>query len=414
MSMNRAFPILACALLSGGIVASDAHAQLTTAEIVREVVPAIEGVPAGIEGALIYEEKRNRTDFSIVVEGLPIGAYAVFIDNDFKGFLSSFRSNGFETFAELEFSTRQRGDRLLLNFEPRDALVEIRSLSDNDRLYASGRLPVAVDVTENDPAGFDRIRVREDFASLDGPAASGRIDIRSNKRKTDLRVRVKNLAPGNYELRADGMPIGEIISLGRGTGQLRYSTRPAELPALVANVGNAQNPGGDLLPIGMAMSDPSSAGFDQDASARIMFENKPDYAELDIDMNNVPVGQYVVLVEVTPGQYEEIGNFQVKALEGEETEEGEEGDALGDELSPAPRQGVGEDNNGVQTFGGIVLTNTGFGENGEELDDNNNDIERLFFDDQGLPLLIVDGEDRVWFRGTFPDSGFELPLIDSP
>ena len=77
MSMNRAFPILACALLSGGIVASDAHAQLTTAEIVREVVPAIEGVPAGIEGALIYEEKRNRTDFSIVVEGLPIGAYAV-------------------------------------------------------------------------------------------------------------------------------------------------------------------------------------------------------------------------------------------------------------------------------------------------------------------------------------------------
>ena len=211
MSMNRAFPILACALLSGGIVASDAHAQLTTAEIVREVVPAIEGVPAGIEGALIYEEKRNRTDFSIVVEGLPIGAYAVFIDNDFKGFLSSFRSNGFETFAELEFSTRQRGDRLLLNFEPRDALVEIRSLIDNDRLYASGRLPVAVDVTENDPAGFDRIRVREDFASLDGPAASGRIDIRSNKRKTDLRVRVKNLAPGNYELRADGLPIGEII-----------------------------------------------------------------------------------------------------------------------------------------------------------------------------------------------------------
>ncbi|MEM1424820.1 MAG: hypothetical protein AAGH64_12570 [Planctomycetota bacterium] len=437
--MKNALPILAGAVVGCGIAVTDAQAQFTSEEIVREIVPAIEGVPGGIEGALIYEEKRNRTDFTIVAEGLPIGAYAVFIDGDFKGFLSSFRSRGFETFAELEFSTRQRGDRLLLNFDPRDALVEIRSLIDNDRLYASGSLPLAVDVSENEPVEFNSVRIREEFASLDDPTAEGRIDIRSNRRQTRMNVRVKGLAPGVYELRANGMPISDIIAVGRGQGKVNFSTRPrgstrmlgfdptgvtyeltrinllapqaqdAELPALVANVGTAQDPGGDLLPVGMMDDALAYAGFDDDADASIMFTNTPDFASLDIDLTGVPVGQYQVLVEVAPGAYEQLATFQAVSLD--ESPEGEEESDTDEAPAPPLAQGLGGDNNGENTRGRIEITTTGFTIEGSATDAAGFPTALLSFDDQGLPLLIVDGEDRVWFKGTFPDSGFAITSL---
>ncbi|GAB4546787.1 MAG: hypothetical protein Tsb0013_05970 [Phycisphaerales bacterium] len=436
MFMKRALPIVAGAVLGLGVVTSTAQAQFTSDEIVREVVAPIENIPDGIEGALMYEVKRNRTDFTIAVEGLPAGAYAVYVGGEFRGFLSSFRTQGFDTFAELVFSTRQRGDRLLLNFEPRDQLVEIRSLIDANRLYASGRLPFSVPVSENEPVEYEKVKIREDFASLDGSFASGRIDIRANKRKAQAKFKVKGLVPGVYQLRADGMVVGSIVSVGRGKGEIKFSTQPRgsqrpltfdptgvmyelvrvdlsnpqtgdneELPSLVGQIGSAQDPEGDLMPVGMAENIPTSSGFDQDGTAKVTFESGPDLAQLRVELENVPAGVYQIGVQTRDGDYDFIGTVRVDPVDDTPADNMGDPDMMEDPMLP---QGVGPDNAGEATRGSRLITTSAFTDQGEEVDENGNRVLRLFFDDQGAPLVIVDGAMRVYFKGTFPDTGFPV------
>lgn len=452
--LKRTLPIVAGIALSIGAFAPTANAQFVSDEIVRQAVTPIDVMP-GIDGAFIYEERGKRTDFVVAIDGLPAGAYTVTVGGQFRGFLSSFRNprNELGSEAELVFSTRQRGDRLLLSFEPRGELIEIRSVLDDNRLYASGRLPFAVELSENEDPTFNRgTRVRETFEIIDGSFADGRLDIKTSNRKALMNFRVKGLVPGVYQLTADGMEIGSIVAEGRGKGAIRFSTDPrgsqselafdptgvmyelmridpgvpAPLPVMQGMIGNAQDVGGGLLPVGMANGEFTNSGFDKDASGELKFDNSNERAELLIDLAGLPEGMYSVQVEV-PFMgllfFEEIATVNVidptpepepepedegdGGMEGEgEGGEGEEGEEMPEE--PMLPQGVGPDNDGAPTFGSVLLATDGLTAEGEGVDANGNRVVQLEFDDQGLRVRILDAEGRTYLIGRFPDSSFAI------
>lgn len=458
MFLKRALPLFTGAVLTMGALSPVATAQFVSDEIVREVVSTFDA-PLGVEGALIYEQRGNRTDFTIVAEGLPAGAYTVTIDGVFRGFLSSFVDNA-STVAELTFSTRQRGDRLLLNFEPRGKLIEIRSVLDEDLLYASGTLPFAVDASENEAPEYEKTKIREEFQIMDGSFAQARVDIKSNKRKAQADFKVKGLVPGVYVLRGNGVAIGSIVAEGRGKGNIRFSTNPRgpqsdltfdptgvqyelvrvdlseDLMVAQTNVGEAQKPGGDLLPIGDAESEFTSSGFDTNATAKATLENDTEFAEMIIESRGLPIGTYSVELEIINTNSGavlgliELGTMNV-ALEDPEDDDmvdgGDvggtlpEGDGNGEGGEPVEMlpQGVGADEArdtiGYAYFGTDAMTRDGevmspFGGRVFELP-RMPLVPGLVDDLQSLRIRLVNDEDQTYLIGRFPDSSFNLPKM---
>ena len=81
---------------------------------------------AAYSGARAYAEyldRPNRLSFDVEVEGLPAGSYLLRVDGADVGILEVTVTGGH---AEIEFGDPPRFDDLLLNFDPRDALLEIK------------------------------------------------------------------------------------------------------------------------------------------------------------------------------------------------------------------------------------------------------------------------------------------------
>ena len=95
---------------------------------VDEVSVALEatGLIEGAEGVAEYRDKNNSTEFEVEIEDVPAGTYVLDVDGIERG--------SFEVAADddspkgrLRFSDPQKGDRLLLDFDPLGKLVEVRN-----------------------------------------------------------------------------------------------------------------------------------------------------------------------------------------------------------------------------------------------------------------------------------------------
>jgi len=87
------------------------------------------GVYPGAEGEASYIEKNNSVEFDVEIKGVPIGSYPLWVDNVLRGNLIVAADDDDDgddkPKGKLRFSDPQKGERELLDFDPRGKLVEV-------------------------------------------------------------------------------------------------------------------------------------------------------------------------------------------------------------------------------------------------------------------------------------------------
>ncbi|GAB4549425.1 MAG: hypothetical protein Tsb0013_10680 [Phycisphaerales bacterium] len=216
LNMLRTMTCIAGPLLGVGLLALP-PAAMARELVVTRLVPTVSGF-SDAEGDVELEVRRRATDFDVDIEGVPDGSYRVVIDSVQRGVITVRNGEG-----ELDFSTRPDRDERRLDFNVIGVTVAIYD----------GQTRILEGMTPGSGAGggvqvdMPRQRLKESMSMLD-PTQPHRarvlVDLRSNPKKAELRVRANRLTPGVYALVVNGEPVAMLSTNHRGRINERFST----------------------------------------------------------------------------------------------------------------------------------------------------------------------------------------------
>ncbi len=106
---------------SGGI-SDDMHADMMLGEQRVDLTPARDGITGS--GYARYEDFPGHSEFEVEVKGLSDGDYHLFVGSQNRGDMVVQQGLG-----ELEFASPAEDGKLLLNFDPREQLIEVQDAS---------------------------------------------------------------------------------------------------------------------------------------------------------------------------------------------------------------------------------------------------------------------------------------------
>ncbi len=199
---------------SGGI-SDDTPADVLVTEQRISLVPAREGVSGS--GHADFEERADRTEFSVEAEDIPDGSYRIFVGGVDRGGLTINLGLG-----ETEFRSPVEQGKTLLTFDPRGQTVEVRDgqgavLTSGDVSFPGGDDNGGGGGTggdDNGGGGGIDFGVNEIEVELDNtgvfPAASGDARLRPREDRTDFSVEIEDVPVGVYGLRVGGEIVGSI------------------------------------------------------------------------------------------------------------------------------------------------------------------------------------------------------------
>ncbi len=209
---------------SGGVSDDTASDVLATEQRIP-LVPARGGVIGS--GHADFEERADRTEFSVEVEDIADGNYRIFVDGVDRGGIVVTLGTG-----ETEYRSPAEPGKLLLTFDPRGAQIEVRDnlgaiLTSGDAVFDPGDDDNGGD---DDGGDDDGNGVDQDFGAaeieveLDNtgiyPAASGDAKLRPREDRTDFSVEIEDVPEGNYGLRVGGESVGTIQAVMRVDGTI--------------------------------------------------------------------------------------------------------------------------------------------------------------------------------------------------
>ena len=186
---------------SGGI-SDDTPSDVVASEQRIGLLPARDGITGS--GHAGFEERADRTDFSVEVEDLADGSYRILVGSVDRGELIVNMSIG-----ETEFRSPVETGKVLLTFDPRDQLVEIHDgqgavLTSGDAVFDDG---------DDDDVDID-FGTAEIEVELTNTGvfveASGDARLRPREDRTDFRVEIEDVPVGPYSLRVGGQTVGVI------------------------------------------------------------------------------------------------------------------------------------------------------------------------------------------------------------
>jgi hypothetical protein len=203
---------------SGG-VSDDTPADVLPFEQRVNLVPVQQGSPAS--GHADFEERADRTSFSVEVEDMVDGSYRVHVGGVDRGELVVSLGIG-----ETEYRSPVEAGKLLLTFDPRGEVIEVHD----------GQGAVLTSGVVFDPGGGDDGMGDIDFGTTDieveltntgvYPLASGDARLRPREDRTDFDVGIEDVPVGNYDLRVGGSQVGTITAVlledGSVEGELEF------------------------------------------------------------------------------------------------------------------------------------------------------------------------------------------------
>jgi hypothetical protein len=222
---------------SGG-VSDDTPADVLPTEQRISLVSARAGITGS--GHADYEERADRTEFSVEVEDLADGSYRILVGGVDQGELVVVMSIG-----ETEFRSPVETGKILLTFDPRGEVIEVHDgqgavLTSGDSVFEGG------DDNGGDNGGGDNGGSDLDFGEamieveLDNtgvfPLASGDAKLEPRADRTDFSVEIEDVPQGSYDLRVGGNTVGTIqavmIQDGSIQGELEFRNpvEPGKLP----------------------------------------------------------------------------------------------------------------------------------------------------------------------------------------
>ena len=175
--------------------------------------------PAG-EAEAEFEQRPERSEFSVEIEDIPAGAYDLFVGTVFRGVITVEDLDG-GTEGEIEFRSPSEAGKLLLDFDPRNQLIEVKQ--DTTVLFST-------DFTPSDGGPDDRIELEFDLVNTGvDKDASGTFEYKKDGDRTTAEVEVEDLSEdGLYKLFFSNALKG-IIMVEDGEGRWRFDTRQASI-----------------------------------------------------------------------------------------------------------------------------------------------------------------------------------------
>jgi hypothetical protein len=179
-----------------------------------------------------FEERPDRTEFSVEVEDLADGTYRIVVGGVDRGALTVSLGVG-----ETEFRSPVEAGKVLLTFDPRGQAVEVHDgqgavLSSGDNGFEGGGGCTnncgGDDGGGGDPGiDFGTAMIEVDLSNTGVyPAASGDARLEPREDRTDFSVEIEDVPVGSYDLRIGGDVVGviEVITLNDGgvQGELEF------------------------------------------------------------------------------------------------------------------------------------------------------------------------------------------------
>jgi len=219
---------------SGGI-SDDTPANVPASEQRISLVPARGGINGS--GHADFEERADRTEFSVEAEDIADGSYRIFVGGVDRGALIVSSGTG-----EVEFRSPSEDGKILLTFDPRGEQLEVRDvqgavLTSGDSVFAgdddngagndngSGDDNGGGDSSGNIDFGSSEIEVALGNTGVFS-AASGEAKLRARSDRVDFSVEIEDVPVGSYNLRIGGISVGTIqakmLQYGSVQGELEF------------------------------------------------------------------------------------------------------------------------------------------------------------------------------------------------
>lgn len=214
---------------SGGI-SGDSSTTSSNGEIVQFM--ANTGLVPAASGKLKFEELPGRTEFSAEAEDLPAGAYALFVDGVQRGTIAVAAATAGGSNGELEFRSPVEPGKILLDFDPRGKLVQVRQGASVFLTATLGTTaappPPPGGGSGSPPFGNAVYRLSVEPSGNDGPELKARLEQRSSR--VDFNVELEDLPAGTYGLSVGGIDHGNIVvrAVPGGTEGEREFRNPSE------------------------------------------------------------------------------------------------------------------------------------------------------------------------------------------
>ena len=222
---------------SGG-VSDDTSSDVPFSEQRIALAPARAGIIGS--GHADFEERADRTEFSVEVEDLADGSYRIFVGGTDRGELVVNLGIG-----ETEYRSPAEAGKILLTFDPRGQLIEVHDGQDavvtsGDSVLDGGDDNGGDDNGGDDNGGDDNGDENGaediDFGTVDievelintgvYSAASGDAKLEPRVDRTDFSVEIEDVPIGNYGLRIGGEAVGTIevkmLQDGSVEGELEF------------------------------------------------------------------------------------------------------------------------------------------------------------------------------------------------
>lgn len=268
--------------------------------------------PGGKAEARVRVSKDGRTTFKVEIEDVPAGSYDLFVDGVMRAVITVTGLEG-----EVEFDSQASPPKLLLDFDPRGAIVDVAQGTD---VFFSGEMRAqATGVTQ---CQFAETETFLASTGLDPDAkAKARLRVRDDCDR-DFRVEIEDVPVGNYDLFVGGVLRAVIAVVDTGTeieGEAEFDSDPDEANEILLDF----DPDGASIEISQAsavfFSDtfdgsttggPStcseseteepvaSTGADPDGDATARFRTRDDCEQdFKVEIEDVPLGSYDLRVD---------------------------------------------------------------------------------------------------------------------
>jgi len=189
---------------SGGI-SDDTPGDARPLKYSVRLLPARDDVTGS--GIAMFWERSDRSDFKVEVEGVPDGEYELFVCGESRGSFETELGEG-----GLEFRSPESDAKPLLDFDPRDCLIELNdsegvALTSGDAVLALG--PPGPNPSDPDEEDDDEIGVRlENTGEIADAKGNAVLEVEDDL--TRFTVHVHKLPAGSYILRVNGVEEGTI------------------------------------------------------------------------------------------------------------------------------------------------------------------------------------------------------------
>ena len=205
---------------SGGV--SDVRFAGTGDTEIVSFLPNI-GPFAGASAKAKFEERADRTEFSVELEDLPTGNYSLIVDGTQRATIAVISVAG-GTRGEVEFRSPVEPGKLLLTFDPRGAQIEV---SNGATALFAGQLgtsnPGPSPTPGPVPLGNALYELFVEPSGNDGPELYAKLEQRSDR--VNFSVELEDVAAGSYEILVGGVSRGTLVvvaTAGGTEGELEF------------------------------------------------------------------------------------------------------------------------------------------------------------------------------------------------